>query len=70
MKLNLRLLERTVNYLKNNANVKKEFTLNDDFPYLTGLRRLYLDENCKQKYGFTDEEFILLNKLRYFDKHE
>ncbi len=49
---------------------KKEFTLNDNFPYTEGLRRMYLDENCKEKYGFTDEEFIFLNRLRYFDKHE
>jgi hypothetical protein len=49
---------------------KKEFTLNDDFPHTQGLRRLYLDENCKEKYGFTDEDFIFLNNLRYFDKHE
>ena len=49
---------------------KKEFTLNDDFPHTEGLRRLYLDENCKEKYGFTDEDFIFLNGLRYFDKHE
>ena len=49
---------------------KKEFTLNDDFPHTEGLKRLYLDENCKEKYGFTDEDFIFLNGLRYFDKHE
>jgi hypothetical protein len=49
---------------------KKEFTLNDDFPNTQGLRRLYLDENCKEKYGFTDEEFTFLIDLRYFDKHE
>ena len=38
---------------------KKEFTENDDFPNTEGLKRLYLDENCKEKYGFT--EFSLEN---------
>lgn len=37
---------------------KKEFTLNNDFPNTQELRRLYLDENCKEKYGFTDDNFF------------
>ena len=49
---------------------KKEFTKNDGFIMIQGLKQMYLDENCKEKYGFTDEEFVYLNGLLYFDKHE
>ena len=49
---------------------KKEFTENDDFPMNQGLKRLYIDEYFKKKYGFTDEDFIYLYGLLYFDISE
>ncbi len=45
---------------------KKETSLYGNNLFGIVKERLHLDADCKEKYGFTDEEYIFLSGLIYF----
>lgn len=47
---------------------KKETSLYDNNLFGKVKERLHLDASCKEKYGFTEDEYIFLNGLIYFNE--
>ena len=48
---------------------KKIIASDDVYENTQSIRRLYLDEKCKEIYGFTEEEFRFLNGLFYLNEY-